>query len=133
MEKRKRWNVADVLEKGSLLAAVNSVAALSIFFFGYDQGMMGGVNNAKHYIDLMGFGYVDDATGDPVVTDSLLQGGIVSVYYLGTLFGALLGGWVGDKVGRIKTIAFGAAWAIVGAALQCSAQNANWMICGGCD
>jgi MFS family permease len=91
--------------------------------------MMGGVNNAKHYIDLMGFGYVDEETGDPVVTDSLLQGGIVSVYYLGTLFGCLLGGWVGDKIGRIKTIALGSVWAIIGAALQCSAQNANWMIC----
>ncbi|KAH7063577.1 general substrate transporter [Macrophomina phaseolina] len=129
MARTKRWNVADALEKRRLLIAINCVAALSIFFFGYDQGMMGGVNNAKDYIDLMRFGYVDEATGDPVVTDSLLQGGIVSVYYLGTLFGALIGGWVGDKVGRIKTIALGAAWAIVGAALQCSAQNADWMIC----
>lgn len=131
MAGRKSWQVADRLEKRNLLIAVNCVAALSIFFFGYDQGMMGGVNNAKHYIDLMKFGYVDEATGDPVVTDSLLQGGIVSVYYLGTLFGALMGGWVGDKVGRIKTIALGSLWAIVGAALQCSAQNADWMICGG--
>jgi MFS family permease len=91
--------------------------------------MMGGVNNSKHYIDLMGFGYVDEETGEPVVTDSLLQGGIVSVYYLGTLFGCLFGGWVGDKLGRIKTIAIGSVWAIVGAALQCSAQNHDWMIC----
>lgn len=90
---------------------------------------MGGVNNSKDYIDLMGFGYVDEKTGEPVITDSLLQGGIVSVYYLGTLFGCLFGGWVGDKVGRIKTVAIGAAWAIVGAALQCSAQNHDWMIC----
>ena len=95
----------------------------------YDQGMMGGVNNSKDYIDLMGFGYVDEETGEPVVTDSLLQGGIVSVYYLGTLFGCLFGGWVGDKLGRIKTIAIGSVWAIIGAALQCSAQNHNWMIC----
>ncbi|KAK3081212.1 hypothetical protein LTS18_009045 [Coniosporium uncinatum] len=124
-----RWNVAHVLEKRKLLMAINCIAALSIFFFGYDQGMMGGVNNAKNYIDLMGFGYVDEATGDPVVTDSLLQGGIVSVYYLGTLFGCLLGGWAGDKIGRIKSIAFGSVWAILGASLQCSAQNANWMIC----
>ena len=91
---------------------------------------MGGVNNAKNYIDLMKFGYVDPNTGDPVITNSLLQGGIVSVYYLGTLFGALLGGWIGDKVGRIKTIAFGAGWAVLGASLQCSAQNHDWMICG---
>lgn len=90
--------------------------------------MMGGVNNAKDYIDLMGFGYVNEA-GDPVVTNSLLQGGIVSVYYLGTLFGCLLGGWVGDKVGRVRTIALGAVWAILGASLQCSAQNSDWMIC----
>lgn len=38
---------------------------------------MGGVNNATDYINLMGFGYVNEE-GDPVVTDSLLQGGIVS-------------------------------------------------------
>lgn len=37
----------------------------------------GGVNNATDYINLMGFGYVSEE-GDPVVTDSLLQGGIVS-------------------------------------------------------
>ena len=28
--------------------------------------MVGGVNNARNYIELMGFGYVDPATGDPV-------------------------------------------------------------------
>jgi hypothetical protein len=38
---------------------------------------LGGVNNATDYINLMGFGYVSEE-GDPVVTDSLLQGGIVS-------------------------------------------------------
>lgn len=90
---------------------------------------MGGVNNAKDYIDLMGFGYVDPVTDAPVITDSLLQGGIVSVYYLGTLVGALIGGWIGDRIGRIQTIGVGAAWAIFGAALQCSSQNHQWMIC----
>lgn len=96
---------------------------------GYDQGMMGGVNTSADYATLMGFGHVDAATGRVVVDDSLLQGGIVAVYYLGTLFGAFLGGWVGDRVGRIRTIALGAIWAILGASLQCSAQNHVWMIC----
>jgi hypothetical protein len=94
--------------------AINCVAGLSIFFFGYDQGMMGGggVNNAKYYIELMGFGHVatvDGPPNTPVITNSLLQGGIVSVYYLGTLFGALAGGLIDEKVGRIKTIALRAA------------------------
>lgn len=150
LQRLKGFNVANHFEKRKLLVGINSIAALSIFFFGYDQGMMGGVNTAKDYIELMGFGYKDK--GVVVITDSLLQGtvgnpstrnkrrrlgsqrrisgGIVSVYYLGTLFGCLLGGWVGDKVGRIKTIAFGALWAIVGAILQCSSQNHEWMICG---
>ncbi|KAF5023278.1 hypothetical protein F66182_4659 [Fusarium sp. NRRL 66182] len=90
---------------------------------------MGAINNNRHYIHLMGFGYGDPETGEPIITDSLLQGGIVSVYYLGTLVGCLFGGWVGDKLGRIKTIAIGAVWAIIGAALQTSAQNHDWMIC----
>ena len=90
------WNVSHKLQKRKLLIAINCVAGLSIFFFGYDQGMMGGVNNAKAYIDTMKFGYVKP-NGDPVITNSLLQGGIVSAYYVGTLFGALTGGWVGEK------------------------------------
>ncbi|SPO04188.1 related to sugar transport protein STP1 [Cephalotrichum gorgonifer] len=129
MERLPGLNIANYYEKKKLLFGINCVAGLSIFFFGYDQGMMGGVNNAKHYIDLMGFGHVDPVTKEPIVTDSLLQGGIVSVYYLGTLAGCLLGGWVGDKIGRIRTIAFGSLWAILGASLQCSAMNATWMIC----
>lgn len=48
---------------------------------GYDQGMMGGVNQSPDYINLMKFGYVDDA-GIPVVTNTLLQGGIMAVFYL---------------------------------------------------
>jgi MFS family permease len=115
-----------------LVCRIASLTPLLIRYSGYDQGMMGGVNNAKDYIDLMGFGYTEmkDGQPTPVVTNSLLQGGIVAVYYLGTLCGCLLGGWIGDSIGRIKTIASGAVWAIFGAALQCSAQNHNWMICG---
>ena len=88
---------------------------------------MGGVNNSKDYIELMEFGYVDE-DGTPHVTNSLLQGGIMCVFYLGTLVGCLTGGAVGDKLGRIKTIAFGAVIATFGAALQCSAMSHNWMI-----
>ncbi|MCJ1307589.1 hypothetical protein MMC25_001236 [Agyrium rufum] len=122
-------NVVHRFEKRKLLIAINCVAGLSIFFFGYDQGMMGGVNNAvDYYQNTMKLGY-KGADGAPVITHTLLQGGIVSVYYLGTLCGCLVGGWFGDRYGRIKTIALGAAWAVFGATLQCSAQNHVWMIC----
>jgi hypothetical protein len=35
-----RYNVARKLQKRSLLIAINSIAGLSILFFGYDQGMV---------------------------------------------------------------------------------------------
>ncbi|CAN9193915.1 unnamed protein product [Alternaria alternata] len=128
MDKISKYNVVHRYEKRSLLIAINCIAGLSILFFGYDQGMMGGVNTAYDYYTLMGFGH-KGADGGPVVDDTLLQGGIVSVYYLGTLVGCLVGGSIGDRFGRIKTIFVGAAVATVGACLQCSAMNHEWMIC----
>lgn len=74
-----RYNVAHKLEKRSLLIAINCIAALSIFFFGYDQGMMGGVNGAQNYYeDHMHFGHPNPEDGTPVIDNELLQGGIVS-------------------------------------------------------
>ncbi|EHY57952.1 MFS-type transporter oryC [Exophiala dermatitidis] len=122
-----RWMLASHLKKRALLTAVNMFAGMSIFFFGYDQGVMGGVNISNDYINVMNLGYVDD-DGTIVVTRSFVQGGIVCVFYLGTLVGCLAGGAVGDKYGRIKTIAIGAAVAIIGASFQCSAQGIDWMI-----
>ncbi|MCJ1388665.1 hypothetical protein MMC18_001514 [Xylographa bjoerkii] len=130
MDQISKFNLVHKYEKRALLIAINCVAGLSIFFFGYDQGVMGGVNTSHSYVDIMSFGHWDDATGQAVIDNPTLQGGINAVYYLpGTLFGAFLGGWVGDRYGRIKTIALAALWATIGAAIQCSAQDFKWMMC----
>ena len=74
-----KYNVVHKLQKRSLLIAINCVAGLSIFFFGYDQGMMGGVNNAvDYYQNTMKFGVQSKVDGSPIIEDPLLQGGIVS-------------------------------------------------------
>lgn len=49
MNKISQYNIANRLEKRNLLIAVNCVAGLAIFFFGYDQGMMGSVNVSIDY------------------------------------------------------------------------------------
>ena len=79
MDKISKFNVVHRLEKRSLLIAVNCVAGLSIFFFGYDQGVMGGVNTARDYASTMGFGHWNPSQGIVVVDDPLLQGGIVCI------------------------------------------------------
>jgi predicted MFS family arabinose efflux permease len=49
------------------------------------------------------------------------------IYSLIHLLGAILVRLYADKIGRLKTIQVGCIWAIVGAALQASAQNFTWM------
>ena len=78
MENIKSYNVARRYEKRALLIAVNLVAGLSIFFFGYDQGVMGGVNGNRDYARTMGFGDFNPISGIVDVKRPLLQGGIVS-------------------------------------------------------
>ncbi|QPH05525.1 hypothetical protein C2857_003365 [Epichloe festucae Fl1] len=125
-----KYNVAHKLYKRSLLNTICIVAGISIFFFGYDQGLMGGVNTTRNYAELMGFGHWDEAQQIVVVDKPLLQGGIVAVYYLpGTLVGCLIGGWLGDEYGRIATMGIACLWCVFAAALQSAAQNANWMFC----
>ena len=80
MDRISSWNVAHRYEKRSLLIAINAVAALSIFFFGYDQGVMGGVNTNRNYATTMGFGHFDEIGGLVKVDKPLLQGGIVSFF-----------------------------------------------------
>ena len=78
MELVYKYNLAHHYHTHRLLHLINALAGLSIFFFGYDQGMMGGVNNAEDYYDrTMHFGHKDPETGAVVVTNTLLQGGIV--------------------------------------------------------
>ena len=79
MDRIPAWNAAHRYEKRSLLIAINAVAGLSIFFFGYDQGVMGGVNTNRNYAQIMGFGHYDAAGGLVKVDKPLLQGGIVSL------------------------------------------------------
>ncbi|KDQ56003.1 hypothetical protein JAAARDRAFT_133067 [Jaapia argillacea MUCL 33604] len=116
-----------------LYYTINLVAGLAIFFFGYDQGMMGGVNTSPDYVRTMKLGYSTYEGPSEgyvaTITEPTRQGGIVSIYYFGTLIGCLMGGVLGDRLGRIRTMFVGSLWVLFGAALQCSAQNIAWMLC----
>ncbi|OSD00695.1 general substrate transporter [Trametes coccinea BRFM310] len=125
--------MATKLSGRKLYYTINAVAGLAIFFFGYDQGMMGGVNTSPDYVRVMKLGYSTYEGPSEgyvaTITEPTRQGGIVSIYYFGTLLGCLMGGVLGDRIGRIKTMILGSIWVLFGAALQCSAQNIAWMCC----
>lgn len=85
------------LSAQQLNSAIQAFSLISIFFEGYDQGVMGGVNASPRYVEEVGIGLPDGT-----VTDTLHQGGIVSVYYMGCIVGCFAGGWAADRIGRIN-------------------------------
>ncbi|KAJ5665787.1 uncharacterized protein N7477_008235 [Penicillium maclennaniae] len=112
------------LSSHQLNVAIQTFSLICIFFEGYDQGVMGGVNASPTYVALVGLG-----THNGTVTNATREGGIVSVYYLGAIVGCFVGGWLADRVGRINGLLAGSLFALVGGALQSAAQNAKFMIC----
>ena len=111
------------LSSRQLNAALQIFSLISIFFEGYDQGVMGGVNASPTYVTEVGIG-----TPDGTVTDTTHQGGLVSIYYLGCIFGCFAGGWLADRIGRINGLFIGSIFALVGGALQAAIQSSDFML-----
>jgi len=120
--------------------AIQAFSLIAIFFEGYDQGVMGGVNASPDYISEVNIG------SNGIVTNTTKQGGIVSIvsfddvtapfkahayrdqYYLGCIVGCFIGGWAADRVGRINGLFFSAIFALVGGALQSATQSADFIL-----
>ncbi|OAA61818.1 major facilitator superfamily transporter sugar [Niveomyces insectorum RCEF 264] len=106
-----------------LSIAIQVFSLISIFFEGYDQGVMGGVNSSPRYVQEVGIGLPDGT-----ITSTVHEGGIVSVYYLGCIFGCFAGGWAADRIGRINGLFIAACFSLVGGALQAATQSSNFIL-----
>lgn len=106
----------------NMYKAINMFAGVAIMFYGYDQGAMSQVNLNENYQTLMGINPIKGNSRNVAA-----EGGIVCVYYGGTLIGALVAGALADRCGRIKAVVFGSLWALVGAVLQAAAQDISMM------
>ncbi|KAL4860983.1 hypothetical protein BDV12DRAFT_180893 [Aspergillus spectabilis] len=111
------------LSPRQLNVAIQIFSLICIFFEGYDQGVMGGVNASPYYVTEVGIGEPDGT-----VTDTTHQGGIVSIYYLGCIFGCFAGGWLADRIGRINGLFIGSIFAVIGGALQAAIQSSDFML-----
>ncbi|KAF4313524.1 Sugar/inositol transporter [Botryosphaeria dothidea] len=111
------------LSPAKLNIAIQTFSLISIFFEGYDQGVMGGVNAAPRYVEKVGIGLPNGQ-----VTDEVHQGGIVSIYYLGCIVGCFAGGWAADRIGRVNGLFIGSIFALIGGALQAATQSSDFIL-----
>ncbi|KAJ5374389.1 Major facilitator superfamily domain general substrate transporter [Penicillium concentricum] len=93
-----------------LMRAVTTSATMGFLLFGYDQGVMSSIIDAKPFNDVF------TATRG----NSTMQGVVTAIYELGCLVGAVFSLMLGDWLGRRKSIMIGASIMILGVVIQVS-------------
>lgn len=95
------------LEGNTLLYTVTLLTCLSFLLIGFDNGLMGGFVNGKAFTESLD---IDPDTG--AGTDMIAL--IVAIYEIGCFFGAMTTSFIGENLGRRKTIMAGVVFMIVG-------------------
>lgn len=116
------------LTGSKLNIAVSVIAGLDFLLFGYDQGVMGGLLTLPSFLHT--FPEIDVEAASNKSHASTIQGISVASYNVGCFVGAIACIWIGDWLGRKKTIFLGSAIMVVGAALQASAMSLSHFIIG---
>ncbi|KAJ5812644.1 hypothetical protein N7474_008945 [Penicillium riverlandense] len=103
---------------------ITNIYALAAFgtiggaLFGFDVSSMSAWIGAQQYMDYF---------GSP---DSNLQGGITASMSAGSFAGAIGAGWLSDHLGRRYALMIASVVWIIGAMVQCSAQNVTHLVAG---
>ncbi|KAK9319695.1 general substrate transporter [Lipomyces orientalis] len=104
---------------GKAVTIVSGVfLAIGGFLFGYDSGIITSTIGQPVFVEY--FGTPDAAT----------TGGIVSGFTGGAIVGALSVSWLGDSLGRKKTIFIGGCFSTLGCSLQTGAVTVAMLIAG---
>ncbi|KIM75302.1 hypothetical protein PILCRDRAFT_827406 [Piloderma croceum F 1598] len=97
---------------------VGGFACIGGGLFGLDISSMSGVLSNNHYKEVF------DNPGPNV------QGAIVAAIPAGSLVGSLMVTWLGDKIGRKRTIIIAGIIWVIGSTLQCAAINRGMLVAG---
>ncbi|RMZ90064.1 hypothetical protein DV736_g2701, partial [Chaetothyriales sp. CBS 134916] len=109
------------LKGGWLTFWITVACATDMTLFGYDQGVFGGVIVTKDFLE------VHNLAGDEHTS---LLGTVTAIYDVGCFFGAVLAAWLGEAIGRKKSVLVGTTIMTIGAILQISSFSTAQMIVG---
>ncbi|KAK4508650.1 hypothetical protein PRZ48_002389 [Zasmidium cellare] len=107
------------LRGGWLTFWVTVACGTDMTLFGYDQGVFGGVVVTDDFLDTLG-----------LRDNSSLLGTVTAIYDIGCFFGAILAYFIGDMLGRKKSVLLGTTIMSIGAILQITAYGVPQMIVG---
>nr|OQO27486.1 hypothetical protein B0A51_06201 [Rachicladosporium sp. CCFEE 5018] len=108
--------------------AIAVIAGTDFALFGYDQGVLGGLLTLPSFLRYFPEIDVYSKPKAEQGTASNVQGITVGGYTLGCFFGAVATIWLGNFLGRKKTIFIGSLIMVVGAAIQASSFSLPQLI-----
>ncbi|KIY00818.1 uncharacterized protein Z520_03484 [Fonsecaea multimorphosa CBS 102226] len=109
------------LKGGWLTFWISVACATDMTLFGYDQGVFGGVVVTQDFLQ------VHNLAG-PAKTS--LLGTVTAIYDVGCFFGAIIAVWLGEKLGRRRSVLVGSTIMSAGAILQICSYSTAQMIVG---
>ncbi|SMQ52101.1 unnamed protein product [Zymoseptoria tritici ST99CH_3D7] len=114
-------HIGPQLEGNALLYSVSLLACLGFLLIGYDNGLMGGLVGAQSFYNTFKVDQDTDAGTDMIAL-------IVAIYEIGCFIGAVVTSFIGESLGRKKSIFYGVLIMIAGALLQATAYGTTHLI-----
>lgn len=101
---------------------VSIVAGVGFLLFGYDQGVMGSLLTLQDFSDE--YPAINANTDTSKMT---VQSAVIAIYEIGCFLSSIANIYIGDKIGRKKTLVLGCVIFLIGGILQSASTNTTFL------